>query len=167
MTPTQPIPTWTQTAINNTLAMVVAQVATLNAGLTSIFKQAFANWSMAVVAGVTPNTTPPAIPNAYVVGPTDANGFATIAVGSAPVCAMLPIPSGPGAPAALPTAVYIPPMGEAIDPPAGSPNYPTGQPFSFMTPEGTIWFVSETDGDPFSPTLTVTVWRRVSAPAAS
>jgi hypothetical protein len=161
------IPNWTQTAMNATETMVVNEVALLNNNLQTLYLQGFNNWSQGVILGTAPNTNPPPPPNGY-VAMIGAGGWAYIAMGTTPVCAMPPIPTGPGAPIVMPTGnMFIPSIGQSIDPPVGAPSYPDGPVFSFPTANGTIYFVSETVGNPFSPTLTKTIWTRVAAPVAA
>jgi len=171
MAPTLPqtpsLPLWTQEAMDATKTMVAQEVTLLNNNLQVLYLQGFNNWSLGVISGATPNTNPPLPPNAYAAMMGN-DGWAYIAVGTAPVCAMPAIPSGPGAPVTMPTnALFIPAIGQSIDPPVGAPSYPDGQVFSFPTAAGTVYFITETVGNPFSPTLTKTIWTRVAAPVAT
>jgi len=162
-TPT--IPTWTQAAMDATKAMVANEVTLLNNNLVAQFNQGFDNWAQAVMNGTIPNTNPPQPPTGYAAMMGD-DGWAYIAKCASPVCAMPPIPAVPQ-PAQTPTGVFIPAIGQSIDPPVGAPSYPDGQVFSFLTATGTVYFIAETVGNPFSPTLTKNIWTRVAAPATS
>jgi hypothetical protein len=169
MGPQQPqtpsIQVWTQTAMDATKALVAQEVTLLNNNLQTQYLQGFNNWSQAVIQGTIPNTNPPQPPTGYVALMGD-DGWAYINKATVPVCAEPPIPAVPQ-PARTPSGVYIPAIGQSIDPPAGAPSYPNGQVFSFPTATGTVYFITETVGNPFSPTLTTTIWTRVAAPVTA
>jgi hypothetical protein len=158
------IPNWTQTAMAATEAMVANEVALLNDNLQSIYLQGFNNWAQGVILGTTPSTNPPPPPTGY-VALMGTDGWAYIAMGTTPVCAMPPIPAVPQ-PTQTPSGVFIPAIGQSIDPPVGAASYPDGQIFSFPTATGAVYFITETVGNPFSPTLTKTIWTRVAAPVS-
>jgi hypothetical protein len=98
--PIQTISTSLATAQANVLASTVAEVALLNNNLKTIYLSAFNDWTLNLLAG-RPAGDPPTPPNAYVIG-TGPDGFAYPQLGTAPVCAMPPVPAAP--------APYVPPV---------------------------------------------------------
>jgi hypothetical protein len=131
----------------NTLAAVQGQVVAWNNVLKSNYLTAFDNWSQSVLAGRTDNSNPPQPPKGYVVGyftdPTTGPGsvgpygdmpiqWAYPAQGTAPVCAMPPVP-----PAIKP---YHPPV---LPEPDNVRNVPPGDTmpvgYRLTTADGSVW----------------------------
>src|SRR5271169_6051003 len=124
-TPQAPtIQTWTQTAMDATKAAAAQEVTLLNTSLQTQYLQGFNNWAQAVILGTIPNTNPPQPPTGYVALMGD-DLWAYIAKSASPVCAMPPVPAIPQ-PVQTPSGIYIPPIGQSIDPPPGAPSYPLG-----------------------------------------
>jgi len=106
-----------QAAQANTLAAIKIQVTDLNKVLKDNYLTGFNNWAQTVIAGRPANGDPPKPPNAFVVGyftdPTTGPGsggfygdtpyqWAYPATGTAPVCAMPPLPTVVPPPPPLP-----------------------------------------------------------------
>jgi hypothetical protein len=79
-------------ARNNSVISARNNASTLNASVLTIYMGKFNDWAQQVVAGKIDNTNPPQPPPAWATAIDPATGYSYVEIGTAPICAMPPIP---------------------------------------------------------------------------